>query len=242
MKTTKITLILLAFAGLVSCKKGGFFCYKENGALVTETRDVSNFDEIDLSIQGNVFVTQGDHYELQVEASENILEIIKTEVKGKTLVINKKKGKCISGNPTINYYVITPELSELHISGSGDIYADGLINTNKMKMVISGSGNITLDSLETNNLEMHISGSGSMFVDGVDTMDSQSIHISGSGDVTTLNAPVNYCDVDISGSGSATVNVIQSLKVNISGSGDVIYIGTPAVTSKISGSGGVRPY
>ena len=242
MKTTRFTLLILAVALLGSCKKGGVFCYKENGDIVKETREVTNFTEIALATQGNVYVTQGSEYRVEVESSQNIIDIIKTDVKGSTLVIDKKKGKCISGDPTLNFYITAPNINALDISGSGTIYADGLINTNSMDLKISGSGDIELDSLECSDLDMKISGSGSMEIDGVGTMSTQDVAISGSGSINAYNAPVNDSDVKISGSGSAYIHVLQTLDVEISGSGSVIYMGNPTVSSDISGSGSVRPY
>lgn len=242
MKTTKISILIIAVSLLASCKKGGLFCYKEDGNVIQQERTVSSFSEIALSDIGSVYVEQADQQSVIVETSSNLQDIIITEVKGSTLEIKTKKGKCIKGNPTLNIYVKSPNVEGLSISGSGNIYANRLINSNSMDLHISGSGDITIDSLSTNDLEASISGSGSIIATGVDTMQYVDMSISGSGNITTINYPAYKAKAHISGSGSCKVFAINELDVSISGSGNVLYRGTPAVTNQSSGSGTVKPY
>ena len=242
MKITRIIPMIVAVALLGSCKKGGLFCHKEKGEIVTESRLVENFDEVALATQGNVYVTEGNTFSVQIESSQNLIDIIKTDVKGNTLVIDTKKGKCISGNPTLNFYITAPNISALDVSGSGNVYAANLIESSNMDLRISGSGRIEMDSLLCDNVEMDISGSGNIEIAGVGTMQHQDVHISGSGNIDAYNAPVNNSDISISGSGSAHVHVLNQLNAHISGSGSVIYMGNPLVSTDISGSGNVRPY
>ena len=242
MKTTKFGILILAIGLLGSCKKGGFFCYREDGNIITQERTVSTFSEVNLSNIGSVYIEQSTQQSVVVETSSNLQDIILTEVKGSTLEIKTKKGKCIKGSPTINIYVKTPDLDGLTISGSGNIYANRLISVNDMDLHISGSGNITLDSLSVSELTASISGSGSIQVDGVDTMDYEFLSITGSGNISTINYPALIAKTHISGSGSCKVYAINELNVNISGSGDVLYRGTPVITNTSSGSGTVKPY
>lgn len=233
---------MLALLSLVSCKKGGMFCWREDGSLVSESRSVSGFDEVALSDIGNVYVEQASDYEVIVEASQNLQEIIVTQVKNNTLDIRIKKGKCVRGNPTINVYVKTPNLRGLSISGSGNIFCNGFVETDKMDLRISGSGDIEVDSLSCQELEASISGSGNINVAGTDTLSYEDLHISGSGNITTLNYPAMHVDASISGSGTCKVHALSTLNADISGSGDVLYLGNPSVTSNSTGSGQIRPY
>ncbi|MEZ4921713.1 MAG: head GIN domain-containing protein [Crocinitomicaceae bacterium] len=242
MKTAKFGILIIAVGLLASCKKGGVFCYREDGNIITQERSVGSFTEVALSDIGHVYVEQADQQSVIVETSSNLQDIIVTEVKGNTLEIKTKKGKCIKGNPTLNVYVKTPNLNALTISGSGSIYASRLVTTSNMELCISGSGDITLDSLSTDDLKATISGSGNIVVEGADTMSYENLNISGSGNITTINYPALKAKATISGSGSCKVHAINELNVSISGSGDVLYRGTPAITNSSSGSGTVKPY
>lgn len=242
MKKVRLGLIAIAaVAAFTSCKKGTF-CYKGDGNITTETRDISGFSEIAMSTSGNVYVEQSPNYSVQVEASQNLLDVIETEVHGSTLEIDIKRGKCLKGNTTLNVYVTAPNIEGLVLSGSGNINTSGLISSNSMEAVISGSGEIYIDSLEVQDFKSIISGSGSITANGVGTALRQDISISGSGELNAFNLPVQDSEVSISGSGDCNVNVTQTLKTSISGSGNIVYMGNPVITSSNSGSGTVRPY
>jgi len=242
MKKVRIGIIAIAsLAAFTSCKKGTF-CFKGDGNITTETRDVSGFTEIAMSTSGNVYIEQSPNYSVQVETSENLQDVIETEVHGSTLEIDTKRGKCLKGNTTLNVYVTAPNIEGLVLSGAGQMTTSGLISTNVMDVVISGSGNISIDSLDVQDFKSVISGSGNISVIGAGTALSQDVSISGSGNLNAYNFPVQDSEVSISGSGDCKINVTENLNASISGSGSVIYKGTPLVTSSISGSGTVRPF
>ena len=242
MKTLKISIILFVLLGLNSCKKGGLVCYRENGEVTTETRNVEGFTKISMSTQADLYIQQGPTNSVEVEASSNLQEIITTTVKSNTLDIDLKKGKCLKGNPSIKVYVTAPSIEALNHSGSGNIYAYHQITSSSMDLTISGSGNMRLDSLSAQTIAAKISGSGNIDLKGKDTSDNLSATLSGSGNITALELPVNIATVNVSGSGNCKLLVKQQLKANISGSGDVLYSGNPIIDSSVSGSGSVRPY
>lgn len=238
----KLILAAIILTAATSCKKNGIFCYNGNGNIITEQRQPGSFDEIELSMYANVHITQASTYSVSVTASENLMDIIKTDVHGNTLCIETKSNKCIGHHDDIDVFVTMPVIRKVKISGSGNITCQSAINVNEIELIISGSGNISMDSLTAVTCDMTISGSGDIEINGVGAGTSQKINISGSGSVNTLNHAFDDVDVNISGSGSASVWVTNSLKTNISGSGDVVYKGNPIITSSNSGSGSVRPY
>jgi hypothetical protein len=242
MKKVRVGILaLVAVAAFTSCKKGTF-CYKGDGNITTETRDISGFSEITMSTSGTVYIEESSEYSVQVETSSNLLDVIETEVHGSTLEIDTKRGKCLKGNTTLNVYVTAPSIEGLVLSGSGRLITSGLISSNSMDVVLSGSGDISIDSLETTDFEATISGSGNISAFGVGTALKEKISISGSGNLNTLNLPAQDSEVSISGSGDCNIHVTEALNASISGSGNVIYKGSPAVTSNVSGSGTIRPY
>lgn len=243
MKNLKLgLLVIFAVGAITSCKKGGVFCYKGNGNTVTEIRDVTGFSEISLELAADVVYTQSDDYLVSIEASDNLMEFIETEVNGSVLEIDFKKSKCYNSKEPIKITIASPNMNGLSISGSGSITSKNMITSNSMKVVISGSGNMNLDSLNVSELNSVISGSGKFTASSHTELDAQDITISGSGSVDYLNLPTLTSDITVSGSGNCDVNVIDALKVDISGSGNVRYKGTPTVTSTTSGSGSIRPY
>ena len=89
MKTLiKLTTFLLLLVTTTSCFMDGLTGIKGNGEVVSEDRTISaNFSEIKVSQGIEVYVTQGNSTELKVEADENIIDILRTEVKNNELKI-----------------------------------------------------------------------------------------------------------------------------------------------------------
>ncbi|UCH61193.1 MAG: DUF2807 domain-containing protein [Anaerolineales bacterium] len=209
-----------------------------SGTLVTEERSVSSFNSLELSSVGRLVIELGDQESLRVEAEENLLEYIETEVRGRTLQIGSRRGVSLIPTESINFYLTVVSLDSIMISGLGDVLAPDL-QAETFSIDISGGGNLNLDSLDADRLRVGISGLGSLDIDGGQVRD-QDIEISGAGDYNAGQLESRTAEVDISGLGSATLRVSDHLEANISGSGSVSYYGNPRVDENISGIGRVE--
>lgn len=203
------------------------------GAYVKETLDIDKFEAFHLTFSGNVYVKQGNRQEVVVEAQKNIIDLIKTEVKGGTWKIGFEKNvkKC----KEVKVYITVPHLEGIHLSGSGDIQTEGTFGgLDDLAISVSGSGDIEAD-IEAQSITAKVSGSGDISLEG--QTNQLSLQVSGSGDIECMDLAAQNCNVRVSGSGDCSVNAKESLEVRISGSGDVVYKGRPNLKSKISGSG-----
>jgi hypothetical protein len=182
--------------------------------VITETRTVSGFDEIVLSGSGEVVVDINGTESLTIEAEDNIMPLLTTEVHDGRLELSTKSR--ISPTVAVIYTISAATLGGLSIDGSGDITATG-INTDSFDAEISGSGQIEMAG----------------------TTDALDVEISGSGRYAGADLVASVATVSMSGSGHALVNVTNILDAEVSGSGTVEYIGDPNVSSSISGSGDI---
>lgn len=208
----------------------------------SQTRDVGSFTGVKMSVPGDLYVKQGSPQRVLIEASDEVLDRIETEVNGGNLVIRQKEDwkwwKNWSSRGKIKVYVTAPTLEYLVVSGSGRIESENTIRSNQMYVGVSGSGDIDLD-LNTGDLEGKISGSGNVDLRG--SADDLEVSISGSGNFDAEDLAAETCEVRISGSGNCRVNVKESLESRVSGSGNIYYRGDPRrVNNSSSGSGSVR--
>jgi len=208
-----------------------------SGRVVQEKRDVRGFSEVRLATVGELSIQQTGSESLNIEAEDNILPKIISEIEGSRLVIRTERGVSISPTSTIRYTLTVRDLSALELSGSGTIHA-ATINSHEFSLRLPGSGEIRLDGLTADSLSSEISGSGKIEVPG--KVVSQRVHISGSGDYDGRRLQSRSADVSVSGSGDSTVWVQDDLTAHISGSGKVDYYGNPKVSQHVSGSGGVH--
>jgi hypothetical protein len=205
--------------------------------VVEEERQFSGFTGVSLRGVGKLLIEQGDNQGLRVEAEDNIIPYLETDLEGQMLVIGTKSGVRLRPTRPIIFRVTVREIDEIAVSGSGDAEGTGL-RAGALSITVSGSGHVSLSGLEAVGLRVKISGSGNVEVSG--KVERQTLTVSGSGEYRARDLASDGADVRISGSGSATIQVSDSLDAAISGSGSVRYAGNPTVQSTVTGSGSVR--
>jgi hypothetical protein len=237
MKTKWIVGLSLLTLGLTGCiGSGGWRTVQGSGTIHSESRAVAQFDKVSVSGSGELVISQGQEEALTIEADDNLLPLIKSEVTNGHLRIGPENVN-LRSTKTIRYQLKLKQIGAIHLSGS--LKAEtGPLKTESLDLHISGSGKIHIASLDTGGLSSHISGSGGIEVAG--RAGNQNISISGSGDLQAADLACNEATVAISGSGHAALRVKETLSAQISGSGDVEYSGNPKVNSHTSGSGRVH--
>jgi hypothetical protein len=231
MKKQIIFLMFLLPVVFNSCKN--YNRIEGNHHVSEETRSTPTFTEVNVSGDFEVFLTTDSFTDVVVEAEENLIPYIETEVKNNTLHIDVRPHRSLENHYPMKIYVSAPAYSGIRLSGSGSVSTDS-ISGYSMNFDVSGSGRIT-STAYFQKTDAEISGSGHLELTG--TTDECSFDISGSGKISAYTFVANRCFCDISGSGKMYVNVIDLLDVRISGSGSVYYIGNPAIQSHITGSG-----
>lgn len=215
-------VVLTAAAVLAAaCESGdagiGAGSIEGSGSLATESREVAGFEEVVLVASGNVTVDVTGTESLTIEADDNILPLLTSDVSGGRLELGVERGTSIS--PTsITWRLTAKDLSAITILGGGDFTISG-VDAGSFSTTIDGAGNV------------EVSGSA----------DELTVQINGAGDFRGEGLAARIGSVSIPGSGSAVVNVTDQLDVSIPGAGDVQYIGEPTVTSDIPGVGDVSP-
>ena len=239
MRKSPLILLSALCALLSGCFSFNLFdsnSVKGSGNIVTATRTVSQFDRVSVSGSGHLSIVQGDQEALTIEADDNLLPLIKSEVASGVLKIGPENVN-LRPTKTIHYVLQLKSLEALHLSGSLEAEAQS-IKTDQLLITISGSGKIQVASLDTSELNVHVSGSGDIQLAG--KVNRQTIQISGSGNYSAADCESQSTAVHISGSGEATIWARLALEAHVSGSGDIKYYGSPQVDTHISGSGGVH--
>jgi hypothetical protein len=210
-----------------------------SGNVIAEKREVSGFTAINLEYPAKVVITQGKVESVKVEAEDNLLPNLKTQVKNNTLEIFYKKTGDKHVNPTkpVIITITVKDLASVDFSSAGELKLDGL-KTDSLNVALNGAGNLELNEIKVKKLSVNLSGAGSMTASG--TADDLDVNISGFGDFKGADLHGKTANVTISGAGSAIVWVDDELDANISGAGSVNYYGSAKVSKQINGVGGVN--
>jgi hypothetical protein len=209
-----------------------------SGNIVSETRQVSGFDAVNVDYPASVFISQGTADSVKVEADDDVLPGLKTEVRNNELrIFYKKDGeKRVTPTQAVVITITVKDLEAVNFSSAGDLSIAG-IKSDHLDVNLSGAGEIDLKDVTLNGLSVNLSGAGSMSASG--TTDNMSLNISGFGDFKAKDLQSKTAKVNISGAGSATVWAEDELDATISGAGSVSYYGSPSVTKNVNGVGSV---
>jgi Putative auto-transporter adhesin, head GIN domain len=213
---------------------------KGSGNVVTESRPVSGFSRLSLDNVGELTLVQGNQESLEIEADDNLMPDIKSEVQGSTLHIYYDKPGATNFNPSvvIKYRLTMKEIEGLSISGAADINA-GKIETGSLEIITSGAGLIKIEELNADRLTIDISGIGNVEI-GKGKVPVQEVTLSGTGSYHAGNLECTQMKIDISGLGNAEVWVTEKLDIDISGAGTIEYYGSPKLSQNVSGAGRVK--
>lgn len=211
-----------------------------SGHVITETRKAAGFHAIEVNYPAEVFIKQGSAESVKIEAEDNLLPNLKTEVQNGTLNIFYKKtdNKHVNPTKTVVITITVKDLDDVEFSSAGELTIEGL-KTGDLDIALNGAGNLELKAIEVKNLAVDLSGAGSMTASG--TADDLDLNISGFGDFKGEDLHGKTAKVNISGAGSAAVWVDSELNAEISGAGSVNYYGSPKVTKQVNGLGSVSP-
>jgi hypothetical protein len=187
-------------------------------------------------MSADVFLSQGDHQSVEVEADKASMEYIETETHGNALVVKNREGHWHNLG-RIRIYITMPDITAIELSGSGTVESQTPIKSSELQIMLSGSGNVKISSLLAPVLKVNITGSGDIFLTGENDQAEMDATITGSGSIKADEMRVANATVHITGSGSARVNVLKELETDITGSGSVLYRGNPIINAHSTGSG-----
>ncbi len=205
-----------------------------SGNVVEEPRTVPRFHGIDLTGIADVVIRQGAAQEVVVEADDNIVPHVTTEVREGILRISNDTD--IKRATTLILHVTMEEVRQLSISGAGDMVGSDGVSAHDLDLHLSGAGSVKME-VHAQRIGATISGAGDVSLSG--ETESLDVAISGAGELSAFGLLAKVAEVSISGAGDCEVNVLETLEASVSGAGDVRYKGNPEVLSTVSGVGAV---
>ncbi len=190
-------------------------CLTGNGAIVTETRSVNDFQNVYHAGVAQIFLSRGPQEDLRIEAQRNVLDALETEVSNNTLTI--EFNRCVNTIEDVKIYITIPEIRTLELVGVGSIEMQ--------------------DDFELDELQVTLTGVGDFILRGI--ADMLSIDLLGVGDIHAFELVSDRCDIELLGVGDVEVFASDQLDIRITGNGNVFYKGDPIVNTTITGSGTV---
>lgn len=125
---------------------------------------------------------------------------------------------------TVTFYYNSP-LHEITMTGTGDINAADIVNTEELSVKLKGTGDIKVDNIKCTKLQVILSGTGDMDVKKL-SADVVRLNLSGTGDMKVKHGYTDFLDLVNSGTGYLEGKIYsKNAKVMNSGTGDIYVYG-----------------
>ena len=208
-------LSLAIFSGLLvlaGCHVGGII---GNGHIVTDTRSVADFSEIEAN--GGFYIEwRSGPPSLSITTDQNLLQYITTENEGHLLRLHSR------GNLWPTHHIIV-----------------AISSPNRAGAKLTGAARLTANQLSGHNFAVQSTGAARVHLEG--NVDDLITDMTGASHLEADSLQTKTAEISSTGASHAEVAVSESLRVSITGAGKVIYSGNPANVEKhVSGAGKIQ--
>lgn len=187
-----------------------------SGNVANEKRELTDFQGINVGGVFQVEVTAQKDFSVEIEADDNILPLIKTEVKNGVLELSAEK-RISTKNPII-VRISAPNIENLEVSGASKVSLANLNNEN-LQIEANGASKVTAQGKTANII----------------------LDVSGASKIDAENLQSENASVDASGASTVRVHATNELKTDACGASSIIYSGSPKnITKKNSGASSIR--
>ena len=208
-----------------------------NGVIAEQTRSLSDeFTEVYAAEGLDVFVAQGSDFEVRVEADENIIDLIATDVKNGRLRVHTTEN---IGNATKNVYVTLPVVNGLASSSGADLEVKGTIEADEIELDAS-SGSDLVAAIKAKSVEADASSGAMIQITGEAAQ--LSADASSGSNIRAQDFETKNCTASASSGADVRIFVTESLTANASSGGNINYKGDPRVAQNKSVSGNVSKF
>jgi len=210
-----LALLLVITATATGCHHSIGHGVVGSGVRQVQKREVAPFTSVSTEGAFDITIACQKPQSIQVEADDNVLPLVSTEVSNGVLYVKSLRGYSTRDNVELRIEV--PNIEGLNLEGAGTIEISGIKND---KFGIDSSGAPTINaSGETKALEIDANGAGK-----IDTHRLRAAHVS----------------VDSKGVSTVEVYAGEQLDATVSGPSQVTYRGDPVVNKTIHGPGSIE--
>jgi hypothetical protein len=234
MKKLKVLLVAILCLGTINVAQAQFNRIKGSGNVKSETRNVNGFTGVKTMTAINIYLTQGNEFSVRVEADDNLIDKIVTEVKDGVLRVYVDKVN-ITWKEKMNVYVTMKDIDYIGASSAGDVICMNLIKSDDLKIRTSSAGDVKVE-VDADRLDLKTSSSGDISISGKANYLEAST--SSAGDIKGYDLTVKEADIKTSSAGDVKITVTEKLTARASSAGDIYYMGEPKFVDARSSSAG----
>jgi len=207
---------------------------KGNGNIQLENRTLNqSFNAIKASQGLEVYITQGNEESIVIEADENLLELIKTEVKDNELRIYAEKNIGYAASKKI--MVTFKEVSKITSTSGSDVISTNTITADYLELKSSSGSDMKL-TVNTSTLHCDSSSGSDLKISG--NTEKLVADASSGSDIKASDLIAVSSQVKATSGADITVNTAKELTADANSGGDIKYYGNPDKVHKTDSHSG----
>ncbi|GAB4410706.1 MAG: head GIN domain-containing protein [Bacteroidia bacterium] len=187
-----------------------------SGHVISETRNHSGFDGIVVSGAIHVYVHQGNRFAVRVEADDNVIPYIRTEVSRTRLVISHEGS--LHNTTTMAVHVTLPELKSIEASGASMVRGETPLRGQELALRLSGASHAHFEL--NHDLVLIEAGGASILKLSGKTVHLEAV-VEGASQLKAGELQADTGDIAASGASQAIVAVAASLRADASGASHI---------------------
>jgi hypothetical protein len=223
MKTTNLKYILLSVIVIFAV----FVCRAQDNQddknIIRLTRDLPEFNSIDVGGAFTVYLKQGEPQIVEVETKGEFMDKVETKVNDGILEISSEGIKNVK---VLNIYITMKDLTFLETSGAATVKGQTPFSAENLTLESSGASQVNFD-LTADELQIEMSGASDMTLSG--KVRHNNAELSGASHLQASDLETQVAFVSVSGASTADVNVLDEVTTEISGAGNVNYKTEPRI-------------
>ncbi len=230
-KIIKLTSILFLIFSMTSCMFDGV---NGDGNVVSKKRKISNdFVRINASRGLDIYITKSKNISLEVEADENLHELIETEVKNGTLYITASKNINMASAKKI--HISADNINEIKVNSGAEVYSENTFSSERLVLSVSSGAHAKMDLRVDDLICESSSGAGMELMGEANTFSASS---SSGSDIRAYDLTAKECKADASSGSDIKLHVTHKFQGRASSGADIKFRGNPEDISKNDNSGG----
>lgn len=192
-------------------------CSERSGPVEVQTRELAQFNAIDMEGAASLQIVVGSPNSVQIEATAKVLDHIETQVRDDTLYIRSRAKNWLPSREGrhVSVRITLPELQLLRLGGGHRASIEGFAGG-----------------------ESRIEVEGAAKIQAIGHLDTLKVHLAGAGTANLANLKSVNAHVTVDGVGRVVVHTSGTLDATMNGMGAIHYLGNPReVRTRMNGLG-----
>ena len=232
MKTlVKLSAILFLLIGTTSCFMDGVI---GDGNVISKTRKISDdFSRVEVSRGLDLYITQSNTLSLEIEADQNLHELIETEVRNGVLRITSSRNIWEASSKKVHLNV--DFLNGISVSSGAEVNTRNTFVSDELSLDVSSGATAEME-LRVEDLSCDSSSGADIELSG--KAENFKVSSSSGSNVKAYDLQARNCNADASSGSGIKIHAAETIEASASSGGNISYKGNPRVLSERNSSGG----